>query len=97
MKRIVYILLAVLLVGCNIDQNVVDMAQIRFDATVVSRDALSQSNLESGKVFVCGVQNNSNTIFNNVAITRDATTGKWFSSTKRNWTEGSNYSFHAYA
>lgn len=97
MRRLVYILLALAFVGCHSDEIAVDMAQICFETNVVSRAALSQSNIESGKVFVCGVQNNSNKIFNNVAITRDATTGKWFASTKRNWTEGSNYSFHAYA
>lgn len=85
------------LFGCQGFDHTLELGEIKFDAKVVSRGALSQGNIESGKVYVVGVQNNSNKIFNNVAITRDATTGKWFASTKKNWVEGSNYSFHAYA
>ena len=98
MRRFLYILLAVALFGCEkLGFETVELGEIKFDAIPVSRDALSQSNIENGKVFVCGVQNNSTKIFNNVAITRDAATGKWFASTKKSWTQGSNYSFHAYA
>ena len=97
MKRWIYILLAMALVGCEQPEHVVELGEIRFDAVVESRDAVSQSNLEKNKIYVVGVQNNSNKIFNNVAITRDASTGKWFASSKKNWVEGSNYSFHAYA
>ncbi len=73
--------------------------EITFNAEHITRGALNQTDIDNGvgKVYVCGVQNNSSKIFNNVAITRDATTGKWLSSTKRNWVEGSSYSFHAYA
>jgi hypothetical protein len=92
-----YILFAMALCGCRGFDHIIELGEIKFNAEVVSRDALSQSNIERGKVYVVGVQNNSNKIFNNVAITRDATTGKWFASTKKNWVEGSNYSFHAYA
>ena len=97
MRKLIYILFAVVLFGCQNFDHAIELGEIKFDAKVVSRDALSQSNIERGKVYVVGVQNNSNKIFNNLAITRDATTGKWFASTKKNWVEGSNYSFHAYA
>ena len=97
MKRLIYILFALTLWGCEQSFNALEMGEIKFDAKTVSRDALSQESIENGKVFVCGVQNNSSKIFDNVAITRDSQTGKWFASTKRNWVEGSNYSFHAYA
>ena len=97
MRKLIYILFVVALFGCQGFDHTLELGEIKFDAKVVSRDALSQSNIEKGKVYVVGVQNNSNKIFNNVAITRDATTGKWFASTKKNWVEGSNYSFHAYA
>ena len=97
MRKLIYILFAAVLFGCQGHDNIIELGDIKFEATVASRDAVSQSNLEKAKVFVYGVQNNSTKIFNNVAITRDATTGKWFASSKKNWVEGSNYSFHGYA
>ncbi len=102
MKRLLYILFAAaLLASCSdgSDLTIANPKEITFNAEHVSRGALNQTDIDNGvgKVYVCGVQNNSTKIFNNVAITRDAATGKWFSSTKRNWVEGSNYSFHAYA
>lgn len=102
MRRVLYILFAVaLFAGCGKvdDAFIGSTKEIAFNANHVSRGALNQTDIDNGKssVYVCGVQNNSTKIFNNVAITRDATTGKWFPATKRNWVEGSNYSFHAYA
>ncbi|MBR3677803.1 MAG: fimbrillin family protein [Alistipes sp.] len=102
MKRLLYILFAAtLMVGCNNSNNIYigNPQEITFNAQHISRSALDQNDINNGvgKVYVCGVQNNSSKIFNNVAITRDAATGKWFSATKRNWVEGSNYSFHGYA
>lgn len=102
MKRGVYILFAVaLFAGCGKVEDAVigNPKEIAFSANHISRGALTQTDIDNGKssVYVCGVQNNSTKIFNNVAITRDAATGKWFPATKRNWVEGSNYSFHAYA
>ena len=102
MKRLLYILFAAtLMVGCNNsdDIHVGNPQEITFNARHISRSALDQNDINNGvgRVYVYGVQNNSSKIFNNVAITRDAATGKWFSATKRNWVEGSNYSFHAYA
>ena len=102
MKRLLYILFAATLtVGCNNGDDIYigNPQEIVFAAKHISRGALNQTDIDNGTgtVLVCGVQNNSSKIFNNVAITRDAATGKWFSATKRNWVEGSNYSFHAYA
>ncbi len=102
MKRLLYILFAATLtVGCNNGDDIYigNPEEIVFAAKHISRGALNQTDIDNGTgtVLVCGVQNNSSKIFNNVAITRDAATGKWFSATKRNWVEGSNYSFHAYA
>jgi len=94
-------LLALLLVACNRNDDVMvgNPKEIVFATKHISRGALNQTDIDNGvgTVLVCGVQNNSTKIFNNVAISRDAATGKWFSATKRNWVEGSNYSFHAYA
>ena len=97
MKRWIYIILSLALLACEQSDEVRPSGEIGFYATAVSREAISQETIENGSVYVCGVQNNSNKIFNNVLLTRDATTGKWFTSTKRNWVEGSTYSFHAYA
>lgn len=103
MKRAIYIVLALaLLAGCSEwsgDVATGNPKEITFNAEHITRGALNQTDIDNGvgKVYVCGVQNNSSKIFNNVTITRDAATGKWFSSTKRNWVEGSSYSFHAYA
>lgn len=102
MSRVLNILFAVVLfVGCSEgnDTLVGNPEEITFNANHLSRGAMNQTDIDNGvgTVLVCGVQNNSTKIFNNVAITRDAATGKWFSSTKRNWVERSNYSFHAYA
>ena len=86
--------------GCRgSDIHIGNPEEITFNARQISRGALDQEDINNGvgKVYVCGVQNNSSKIFNNVAITRDAATGKWFASTKRNWVEGSSYSFYAYA
>ena len=102
MRRVIYILFAVALMTSCVDGNdafIGNPQEITFNAYHLSRGAINQTDINNGvgNVYVCGVQNNSTKIFNNVAITRDAATGKWFSSTKRNWVEGSNYSFHAYA
>ena len=103
MKRTIYIVLAMaLLASCSKwgdDVITSNTKEITFNAEHITRGALDQTDLDNGvgKVYVCGVQNNSTKIFNNVTISRDAATGKWFSSTKRNWVEGSSYSFHAYA
>ena len=95
------LLLALLLVGCSRNDGMMvgSTKEILFAAKHISRGALNQTDIDNGvgTVLVCGVQNNSTKIFNNVAISREAATGKWFSSTKRNWVEGSNYSFHGYA
>lgn len=102
MKRVIYILFAVALMTSCVDGNdafIGNPKEITFNAQHLSRGAMNQTDINNGvgRVYVCGVQNNSTKIFNNVTITRDAATGKWFSSTKRNWVEGSSYSFHAYA
>ena len=103
MKRTLYIgiLLVVALMSSCDRGNDIPMGnpkEIAFSANHVSR-ALTQTDIDNGvaTVKVCGVQNNTNDIFDNVNIYRDAETGKWFPTYKRNWVEGSNYSFHGYA
>ena len=98
-ERILILLAMMLVVGCsNMEEYRLPVSdEICFNAHHVSRGALNQSDIDKGSVYVCGVQNNTNKIFNNTAITRDNATGKWFSSSTRNWVEGSSYSFHAYA
>jgi hypothetical protein len=54
-------------------------------------------NSGKGKVFVYGVMNNTTKIYRGEQVSRDAATGKWFPSTKKNWVDGSSYSFYAYA
>ena len=71
---------AVLLWGCSNggDVELGSLSEITFNAKHLSRGVLNQTTIDNGegRVYVCGVQNNSTKIFNNVAITRDAATGK---------------------
>ena len=71
--------------------------EISFNAKHVQRGAMTQTDIDRGTVYMYGVQNNTTRIYNNAPLTRDAATGKWFPATKRNWTEGSSYSFYGYA
>lgn len=100
MKRLFYILLAAaLLSACSKegDIGVSNPKEISFNAKHIVRGALTQDDIDNGTVYVYGVQNNTNQIFSGTAITRDAETGRWFPATKRNWIEGSSYSFYGYA
>lgn len=99
MKRVFTILFsAVLLLACtDSDIMVGGSDDIVFNAKHIQRGAMTQGDIDNSQVYVYGVQNNTNRIYNNAPITRDATTGKWFPATKRNWTEGSSYSFYGYA
>lgn len=100
MRREFTILLMTLLLlsGCeSSDVTLGESPEIAFNAEHVQRGAMTQSDIDNGTVYVCGVQNNTTKIYNNAPITRDGATGKWFPATKRNWTEGSSYSFYGYA
>ncbi len=99
MKRVFAILFgALLLSGChNNDLIATRSSEIAFNAIHTQRGAMTQGDIDNSRVYVYGVQNNTNRIYNNAPITRDAATGKWFPATKRSWTEGSNYSFYGYA
>ena len=100
MKRLFPILFVVSLVfyACdNGDIMVGKSGEITFNAKHIQRGAMTQGDIDNSRVYVYGVQNNTNRIYNNAPITRDAATGKWFPATKRSWTEGSNYSFYGYA
>ena len=100
MKRLFPILFVVSLVfsACdNGDIMVGKSGEITFNAKHIQRGAMTQGDIDNSSVYVYGVQNNTNRIYNNAPITRDAATGKWFPATKRSWTEGSNYSFYGYA
>lgn len=100
MKRVLEILLvAMLLSACmqGDDLTVGSSTEIAFNAKHIQRGEMTQSDIDKGKVYVYGVQNNTTKIYNNAPITRDATTGKWFPQSRRNWTEGSSYSFYGYA
>ena len=99
MKRVFSILFgALLLVGCEGgDIDIARSSEISFSAKNMVRGAMTQTDIDNGKVYIYGVQNNTSKIYNNAPITRDATTGKWFPQTKRNWVEGSSYSFYGYA
>lgn len=100
MKRVFYILFVVSLLfsGCEGgDVMIGKSSDITFNAKHIQRGAMTQEDINRGKVYIYGVQNNTSRIYNNVAITRDATTGKWFPTTKRSWVEGSSYSFYGYA
>ena len=99
MKRIFTILLgSALLSACTGgDMMIGKSEEITFNAKHIQRGAMTQSDIDNSRVYVYGVQNNTNRIYNNAPITRDASTGKWFPQTKRNWTEGSSYSFYGYA
>ena len=100
MKRVFTILLgALLLASCENDDHLMVGAdnEIAFSALHIQRGAMTQSDIDNGTVYVCGVQNNTTKLYDNVAITRDAATGKWFPATKKSWVQGSSYSFHGYA
>lgn len=103
MKRplqiLIALLFAALLTGCdNGDIVVAASSEIAFNTKHIQR-ALDQEGMNSGKgkVFVYGVMNNTTIIYSKAEITRDAATGKWFPATKKNWVDGSSYSFYAYA
>lgn len=106
MKRPLQILIALLFAalstGCdNGDIAVGDLGEIAFNAKHILR-ALDQEGMNSGKgkVFVYGVMNNNTQIYRGEQVSRDATTGKWFptnNANKKNWVDGSSYSFYAYA
>lgn len=99
MKRIFTILLgSALLSACaGGDMMFGKSDEISFNAKHIQRGAMTQTDIDNSRVYVYGVQNNTNRIYNNAPITRDVATGKWFPQTKRNWTEGSSYSFYGYA
>lgn len=101
MKRYLTILLgALLLFSC--DSGDIDLGgsrEIAFNTKHIQR-ALTQADIDGGgkaKVFICGVRNNTEALYTNAEITRETTTGKWFPATKKNWVEGSSYSFYGYA
>ena len=100
MKRVFTIMLWAILLfaGCaESDVMLVASSEIAFNAEHIQRGAMTQEDIDNSRVYVYGVQNNTNRIYNNAPITRDAATGKWFPATKRSWTEGSSYSFYGYA
>ncbi len=98
MNRVINILFAtLLLVGCSDDKMFGVSSDIAFNAKHMTRGAMTQTDIDNGTVYICGVQNNTTKIYSNAPITRDATTGKWFPATKRSWVEGSSYSFYGYA
>ena len=101
MKRYLTILLgALLLYSC--DSGDIDLGgsrEIAFNTKHIQR-ALTQADIDGGgkaKVFICGVRNNTEALYTNAEITREAATGKWFPASKKNWVEGSSYSFYGYA
>ena len=101
MKRVYNILFGVLLLllsSCeSSDVMIGNSSEIAFNAKHMQRGAMTQTDIDNSRVYIYGVQNNTNKIYNNAYITRDAATGKWFPATKRSWTEGSSYSFYGYA
>lgn len=101
MKRLFTILLgALLLYSCNGgDIDLGGSREIAFNAKHIQR-ALTQADIDGGgkaKVFICGMQNNTTALYSDAEITRDAATGKWFPATKKDWVNGSSYTFHGYA
>ncbi len=100
MKRAFNILLGAMLLLSACDGGDVEVGksnEIAFSAQHIQRGAMTQDDVDRGTVYVFGVQNNSTRIFTKTPITRDATTGKWFPQSKKNWVEGSSYSFYGYA
>ena len=99
MKRVFTILLgALLLSACDGgDIEVGTSQEISFNPLHTQRGAMTQTDIDNSTVYVYGVQNNTTNIYSATPITRDAATGKWFPSSKRNWVEGSSYSFYGYA
>ena len=90
--------LLLLLSSCeSSDVMIGNSSEIAFNAKHMQRGAMTQTDIDNSRVYIYGVQNNTNKIYNNAYITRDAATGKWFPATKRSWTEGSSYSFYGYA
>ena len=102
MKKLLYILIAVALVGCEqYEHTLAYGGDIEFSAGIVSRGAVSQDNISSDTsnslVQLYATLNEAAiTDLNNEELKRDKTTGKWFTTTTKRWGTG-NYSFHAYA
>ena len=105
MKKLLYILIAVALVGCEqYEHTLAYGGDIEFSAGIVSRGAVSQGNIfdRSNSLVQLYATLNDAAIdkLNDKELTRDNTTGKWFTTNNINdrpeWKTG-NYSFHAYA
>ena len=91
-----------LLAACEQGYNSVNTelnSTIAFSTKSVVRSAITQGDIDGAgaTVKVYATRNGSN-LYNNVQITRESATGKWYpTSGKTNWTSGSNYSFYGYA
>ena len=102
MKKFLYILFAVALFGCEQYEHIGYGGEIEFSAGIVSRGVVSQSNItDTNNCLVQLFATNNNTAITNLndkALTRDNTTGKWFTTNNNRpqWSTGS-YAFHAYA
>lgn len=105
MKRLLYIVLAVALFGCQQYEYTLTLGDIEFCAAIASRNSVTQGNInnESTTVILYGVQNSNNAIYDNTPLHLDTAgnTGKWIpeekNNTRQQWKAGSSYIFHAYA
>ena len=65
---------------------------------IETKGLITGSNITSQnqKVYVYGVRNNTEKIFNKTLITKNQENENWETATKKQWAAGSSYSFYAY-
>lgn len=76
-----------------------ELPYITFGVSGIGESAkalISDGDFTSNTVYVYGVMNNTTTIYDNVAITKEQNSYNWSPATKRQWQGSANYSFHGY-
>lgn len=63
---------------------------------IETKSLITSSNITSQNVYVYGVRNNTEKIFNKTPITKNQNNENWETATKKQWAAGSSYSFYAY-
>lgn len=76
-----------------------DLPYITFGVSgmdIESKALITENTLARNAIYVYGVRNNTNKIYNKAPITREENSNNWSPTNKRQWIAGSSYSFYAY-